>query len=40
VRTFDLVVDVEKRPTDAMRDLRPDGRLACAHEPDERQVAA
>ena len=35
---FDLVVEIEKRPPDAERNLRRERRLACAHEADERNV--
>src|SRR6476646_7969514 len=38
VRSFDLFVDVVERPPEPPRDLRPDGRLAGAHEADEHYV--
>ncbi len=39
-RTFDLVVEVDERPANALRDRTAERRLAGAHEADERELPA
>jgi hypothetical protein len=39
VLRLQLAIEVEERPAELVRDLGAKGRLAGAHEPDEREVS-